>query len=314
MRTWLCVAALLILPLLVYWPTVTHEYGFRDDYAHLREVRERPGWLTTLTTAHGRPVYGAALEASLQAADRVTDLTTLRAISALLIGLVGVLLWWQLRRSGWTDLQAATIGAAVTLLPGAQVVVGWAIAWPVALGLVAALAGFALVEHGFAKTGIARAALVAAGGVLYVIAGTTYQTSALFAVVPLVAVLLLREGTTTRRDALWVTAHIGVLFVALVAGFLVATALMTPGAVPEATRTTPRARHLAEVPLVPAQPAAELDRAVRAARPLRDAALVLVRRRGRRGDHGHGLPLRNQDLAATFALVGRGAVATVRRA
>lgn len=237
MRTWLCVAALLILPLLVYWPTVTHEYGFRDDYAHLREVRERPGWLTTLTTAHGRPVYGAALEVSLQAADQVTDLTTLRAISALLIGFVGVLIWWQLRRSGWSETHAATIGAAVTLLPGAQVVVGWANTWPVAFGLVAALMGFALVERGFAKTGLARVALVAAGGALYLIAGITYQTSALFAVVPLVAVLLLREGTTTRRDALWVAAHIGVLFVALVVGFLAASALITPGAVPEATRT-----------------------------------------------------------------------------
>jgi hypothetical protein len=237
MRHWLCAAALLILPLLVYWPTVTHEYGFRDDYAHLREVRERPGWLTTLTTAHGRPVYGAALEASLQAVDRVTELTTLRMISAVLIGVVGVLLWWQLRRSGWTETQAATIGAAVTLLPGAQVVVGWAIAWPVALGLIAALAGFALVERGFAKTGLARAALVAAGSVLYAIACTTYQTSALFAVMPIVAVLLLREGTTTRRDVWWLTAHIGVLFVAMVAGFLAASALVTPGAVPEATRT-----------------------------------------------------------------------------
>ena len=238
MRTWLCVAALLILPLLVYWPTVTHEYGFRDDYAHLREVRERPGWLMTLTTAHGRPVYGAALVASLQGVDRVEELTTLRLIAALLIGVVGVLLWWQLRRSGWTDTQAAALGAAVTLLPGAQVVVGWAIAWPVALGLVAALAGFGLVEHGFSKAGPSRAALVAAGGMLYVIAGATYQTSAMFALVPLVAVLLLREGTTTRRDALWVAAHIGVLFVALVAGFLAAGALIPENAVPEATRTT----------------------------------------------------------------------------
>jgi hypothetical protein len=238
MRNWLCAAALLTLPLLVYWPTVTHEYGFRDDYAHLREVRERPGWLTTLTTAHGRPVYGAALEASLQTVDRVSELSTLRMTSALLVGVVGVLFWWLLRRSGWSDVQAAAMGAAVTLLPGAQVVVGWAIAWPVALGLVAALGGFALVERGFAGAGRARAALVAAGGVLYVIAGTTYQTSALFVVAPLVAALLLREGTTTRRDALWVTAHIGMLFVAMVAGFLLASALVTPGAVPEATRTT----------------------------------------------------------------------------
>ena len=237
MRTWLCAAALLILPLLVYWSTIEHEYGFRDDYAHLREVRERPGWLTTLTTAHGRPVYGAVLEASLHDVVNVADLTVLRTISALLMGVVGLLMWWQLRHVGWTEAQAATIGAAVALLPGAQVVVGWAIAWPVALGLIAALAGFALVEGGFARAGLARAALIAAGGALYMIAGLTYQTSALFAVVPLAAVLLMREGTTTRRDAQWVVAHIGVLFVSLVAGYLFATAIAVEGAVPEATRT-----------------------------------------------------------------------------
>jgi hypothetical protein len=238
MRAWLCAAAFLMLSFVTYWPTITHEYGFRDDYANLREVRERPGWLTTLTSAHGRPVYGAALEASLKAVSRVTELTALRMGSALLIGVVGVLLWWQLRRSGWSEAQAATIGAAVTLLPGAQVVVGWAITWPVALGLVAALAGFALVERGLARAGSARVTLAAAGGALYVIAGLTYQTSALFAVVPLAAVLLLREGTTTRSDAWWVVAHIGVLFVSLVAGFLAVAAIMPDDAVPEATRTT----------------------------------------------------------------------------
>ncbi len=237
MRAWLCAAALLILPLLVYWPTIEHEYGFRDDYAHLREVRERPGWLTTLTTAHGRPVYGAVLEASLQHVVRVADLSLLRTIAASLIGVVGVLMWWLLRRAGWGDGYAATIGAAVTLLPGAQVVVGWAIAWPVALGLIAALVGFALVEGGFARTGLARAGLVAAGAGLYVIAGITYQTSALFTVVPLAAYLLLRQVTTTRQDAVWLVGHIGVLFVSLVGGFLFSEVLAAGSPVAEATRT-----------------------------------------------------------------------------
>jgi hypothetical protein len=237
-RTWLTVAALLILPLVVYWSTATHEYGFRDDYAHLREVRERPGWLTTLTTAHGRPVYGAALEASLRNVDRVEELAALRLTSALLIGVAGLLLWSQLRRSGWTEMQAAAMGAAVTLLPGMQVVAGWAIAWPIALGLIAALAGFALVECGFGATGFRRAWSVAAGGALYVLAGVTYQTSALFVVVPLAAVLLLRQRATIRDDAWWVVAHIGLLFVCLVVGFVASRALMVEGAVPEATRTT----------------------------------------------------------------------------
>ncbi len=144
MRAWLIAAVLLILPLVVYWPTVSYEYGFRDDYAHLREVRERPGWLMQLTTSNGRPVYGLVLEASLRDVYQVTELEALRLASTLLIGAVGLLLWWHLRRSGWSEEQAAALGIAATLLPGAQIVVGWAIAWPIALGLVAAVAGFVL--------------------------------------------------------------------------------------------------------------------------------------------------------------------------
>ena len=86
MRKWLGIAALLILPLVVYWPTITHEYGFRDDYSLLREVRERPGWLMTLTSSSGRPVYGAVLEASLYPIHQVRELAKLRALAALLAG------------------------------------------------------------------------------------------------------------------------------------------------------------------------------------------------------------------------------------
>src|SRR5436190_10242415 len=144
MRTWLVAAALLILSIVVYWPTVTHEYGFRDDYSNIREVRERPGWLMMLTSSSGRPVYGALLEGSLSEIYQISELAKLRALSAVLAGVVGALLWWQLRRSGWSDIEAAAMAAAVMLLPGIQVVVGWAIAWPISLALVAALAGYQL--------------------------------------------------------------------------------------------------------------------------------------------------------------------------
>src|SRR5262245_39411834 len=236
MRNWLYAAALLILPLIVYWPTVTHEYGFRDDYSNLREVRERPGWLMQLTSSNGRPVYGALLEASLSEVYQVDQLTTLRALSALLVGVVGVLLWWQLKRSGWSDLQAATMGAAVTLLPGTQVVVGWAIAWPISFALITAVVAFMLVERGMHVGGRARAAYVAAGAALYFIAGLTYQTSALFAVAPLAAALLLRDATTPRNDARWIIIHIGTLFASLFVGFLAMNVVFTEGVVPEAAR------------------------------------------------------------------------------
>jgi hypothetical protein len=236
MRNWLYAAALLILPLVVYWPTVTHEYGFRDDYSTLREVRERPGWLMELTSSNGRPVYGALLEASLSQVHQVDELVTLRALSALLVGVVGVLLWWQLKRSGWSDLQAAAVGAAVTLLPGTQVVVGWAIAWPIAFALITAVAAFMLVERGMQIAGRMRAAYVAAGAGLYCIAGLTYQTSALFAVAPLAAALLLRETTPPRNDARWIIIHIGTLFASLFVGLLAMNVVFTEGVVPEAAR------------------------------------------------------------------------------
>jgi hypothetical protein len=236
MRAWLTALALAILPLVVYWPTISHEYGFRDDYAHLREVRERPGWLMQLTTSNGRPVYGFALETSLRGVYEVEQLERLRIASTLLMGLVGALLWWQLRRSGWREEEAAALAAAVTLLPGTQVVVSWAIAWPIALALVAALAGFALVARGLEHRGLKCGALVAAGGALYFAAGLTYQTSAMFAVVPFAAALLLRDGTSTRSDFRWTLTHVGTLFVALFAGWLLMNVMFTEGVVPEAAR------------------------------------------------------------------------------
>lgn len=236
MRKWLCVAAFLILPLVVYWPTITHEYGFRDDYSNLREVRERPGWLMQLTTSSGRPVYGALLEASLSEIDQVDELAKLRALSALLAGVIGVLLWRSLRRSGWSDMQAAAMGAAVILLPGMQVVVGWAIAWPISAALVAALAGFMLIERGLHDTALMGSLSVAAGAGLYFIAGLCYQTSALFAIVPIAAALLLRPETTARNDARWIIVHIGALFAALFAGFLIMNVIFTEGMVQEMAR------------------------------------------------------------------------------
>jgi hypothetical protein len=236
MRGWLVGAALLFLPLLVYWSTVSYEYGFRDDYAHLREVRERPGWLTQLTSANGRPIYGAALEASLRDVYDVRELTSLRLAGALLIGVVGVLLWWQLRRSGWSESQAAALGAAAMLLPGSQVIVGWAIAWPIALGVVAAIAGFAFLDRGLARTGAGCLAYVVAGCALYVVAGLTYQTSALFAVMPLAAALLMRDVKLAGSDARWVVAHLAALFGCLVVGALINELTFTASVVGEAAR------------------------------------------------------------------------------
>ena len=236
MRKWLVAAALLLVPLIVYWSTASYEYGFRDDYAHLREVRERPGWLTELTSSNGRPIYGVVLEASLQGVYQVQELEVLRFASTALLAVVGLLLWWHLRRTGWSEAEAAALGLAATLLPGAQVVVGWAIAWPIALSLVAAVAGFSLIDRALEQKGLTSAFGLAAGCTFYLAAGLTYQTSVLFAVMPLAAGLLLRSASTRRADTTWTFVHLAAMFGSLLAGFVVMLLVFTEGVVPEAAR------------------------------------------------------------------------------
>jgi hypothetical protein len=181
-------------------------------------------------------VYGLVLEASLRDVYQVDELSALRLASTLLIGGVGLLLWWHLRRSGWSEEQAAALGIAATLLPGAQVVVGWAIAWPIALGLVAAVAGFALVDRALERRGFVSALGLAAGSLLYLVAGLTYQTSVLFAVMPLVGVLLLRDAEKGDSDTRWTFVHLTAMFGGLFAGFLLMNLVYTEGVVQEAAR------------------------------------------------------------------------------
>ena len=236
MRALIIATVLALLPAVVYWQTATHEYGFRDDYAHLRESHDEPGKLFRLTTSNGRPFYGLALEASVRGIDDVPDLKWLRLTSVALLSAVGLVLWSFLRRFGWGEREAAAVGAGVTLLPGAQVVVGWAIAWPIALGLLAALLGFWVVEEHLRKRGVRRAAGVLAGAALYFVAGLTYQTSALFAVVPLSALLLVRTDERRFGHARWIVTHVGLLFASLVAGLVLMDVVFSEGVVPQATR------------------------------------------------------------------------------
>ena len=132
--------------------------------------------------------------------------------------------------------EAVAIGLAVALLPAAQVIASWAIAWPITLAALLGVTGFALVEARLAQRGWQRAAAVAAGATLYFLAGLIYQSNALLAVVPLAAVLLTRSGSSVAAHARWVAVHLTILFVSLVAGFLLVEIALSQGVLPPTTR------------------------------------------------------------------------------
>src|SRR5450432_4807529 len=162
-RTRICFYILLFTPLLVYWQTTFSDYGFRDDYSHLREAREEPGKLVQFTASHGRPLYGALLETSFANLDEISHLKWIRLVSVLLMTGLAMALWRQFYQSGWTEIEAAVIGLSIALLPAAQVITSWAMCWPHALALLLSLAGFAATEAELERGGLKRAIAVLGG-------------------------------------------------------------------------------------------------------------------------------------------------------
>ncbi len=235
-RTRICLYILLLTPLAVYWQTIFHDYGLRDDYSHLREAREEPGKLVKFTASHGRPLYGALLETTFGVTDGVTQLPWLRLATVSLLTLLGLALWRQLYRSGWTEIEAAAIGLGVTLLPAAQITASWAIAWPYALALILAVAGFSAIETELERGGLKRFVALLGGCMIYALAGLIYQSDALFAVVPIAAVLLVRTGREPMSDVKWLGHHLGALIVGLGVSYLLVQALFSNGVFLESAR------------------------------------------------------------------------------
>lgn len=228
-RTRICFYVLLLAPLLVYFQSIFHEYGFRDDYSHLREAREEPGKLVRFTASHGRPLYGALLETSFAKIGDVDNLPWLRLTTVVLLTVLGLALWRQLYQSGWTEIQAAAIGLGVVLLPAAQLVASWAVCWPHVLALLLSVAGFSAIETELERGGMKRVVALFGGCMIYLLAGLLYQSNAVFAVVPIAAVLLVRAGREPLTDLRWAAAHLGALFAGLVGSYLVVQLLFNNG-------------------------------------------------------------------------------------
>ena len=235
-RTRICLYVLLLTPLLVYWQAIFADYGFRDDYSHLRESREEPGKLVKFTASEGRPLKGALLETSFSLAGEVSNLLWLRLASVLMLTILGYSLWRQLYQSGWTEVEAAVIGLGVTLLPAAQVTAAWAVSWPHVLTLLLALAGFSATETELERGGLKRLVALLGGCLIYALAGLVYQPDALFAVVVIGAVMIVRTGREPMGDVKWSLLHLGTLLTGLAIGYFMVQMLFSNGLFHESPR------------------------------------------------------------------------------
>jgi hypothetical protein len=235
-RTRICLYILLLTPLVVYWPTIFHEYGLRGDYSRMREASEEPGKLVKFTASLGRPLYGALLEASFTVVTEVERLTWLRLATVALLTLLGLAMWRQLYQSGWSEVEAAVIGLGLVLLPSAQVVAGWAVCWPQVLALLLAVAGFSSIETELERGGLKRLVAFLGGALIYTLAGLIYQSNAFFAVVPIAAVLLVRTGREPLTGLRWSLTHLATLATGVAISFLLVRMMFANGVFHESAR------------------------------------------------------------------------------
>jgi len=209
------------LPLAVYWQTVFEDYGFRDDYSHLRESREEPGKIVKFAASQGRPLYGACLETTFNVTDEVGHLPMLR---------IPPCCCWRcwpspsgasFTQSGWTEVEAAAIGLGVALLPPRR--------WPpVGLSPGPMCSRFCCrwrVSRRSSRAGARRAETLRgpSGRVFHLRAGhPDLPVQRPLRRRAIVAVLLVRSGREPMGDGKWLAYHLS----ALIAGLAISYFLM----------------------------------------------------------------------------------------
>ena len=209
---------LLMLPPATYWNATFHDFGLRDDYANLREAHEEPGKMVQFTASHARPIYGWLLQQSFGSINTIAELAWLRLVGAMGLGLVAAALFGVLLRVGWHRLAAGFAAAMVVLAPAAQIVAGWATAWPYPVAALLTLGGFALATaEGQRHQWLRRTG----AGFLVAASALIYQPNSLLYLVGIAAALPMLRGRDLTHNLRWVGGHLAIVATGLIAAFLI---------------------------------------------------------------------------------------------
>lgn len=229
----LLIIILFLLPLAAYWNTTFHSFGFRDDYSNLHEARDEPGKIIQFTASHARPLYGALLQLSFENIDSVTDLSSLRFIGAIGLGIISGILFGALLRLGWHTAQAAFVAAMISLTPSAQVIISWATAWPYTAAAILSISGFMLANFSSEKWRL----LSRAGAILLIAIGALiYQPSSLLYFTGVAASAPLRRARSLGPNLYWLGAHLCIVFAGLSIAFLTMKICYATGVFEASTR------------------------------------------------------------------------------
>ena len=207
-------AAIVIATVAAYLSALVVPYAFMDDYWNLAAVHGLGGidpW--KFSTQGGRPIGGFLLVAGFRAIPDIDALRILRLVSACGTALLGLLLYYALRRGRVNRWLSAGISVSIITLPPFEVYVGWStLFWA---PYAAILAGVSWLRM---DAGVRRRVEAC---VLLLVALLIYQPAAMFFwVFAAIDVLRPTEGLAYAKRKL--ATGLGVAVVALAVGYLVA--------------------------------------------------------------------------------------------
>lgn len=221
---------LVALPVVTFWPTVFHRYGFRDDYSIIQEANEEPGKVFVFCTSFARPVYGTLLEISAEWVSSVDELKWMRLCGTLIVGLVSAFAFLAFRKVGWAIGRAALLAAIMGLLPATQIISGWAICWPHALGALLGILAFLVADRAMeAEKSWQRVTGGTTAVMTFSLGALCYQSNSLFYLVPLAAGFVLPQEEETRRRVWRMAWHFFVVCLGLALAYATMCAIFEEG-------------------------------------------------------------------------------------
>ena len=186
---------------LCYWPVLTNEYGYNDDYHFLLEINNhsyRP--LNNETIPQGRPLEGMLAWLAYSMAGTIPNLMWLRLLS--LLGIV--CFCWTLyrlhRRVGGSRWFSVTTSLLAGLLPGVAVFIAWTARFYAGFCAAGAVLAGELIWSSFDASGGARRAvrLLLAVSILVAVC-LVYQAVMPFCLYAVLVLFMEREQLHSRN-------------------------------------------------------------------------------------------------------------------
>jgi hypothetical protein len=214
---------ILSLIAITYWPTMTVNYAFADDYYCLWNRLYQQNWIYAIVSEgalQARPLNGILVAIIMTGCKSLSDYVSFHAFTILEVAILAYLTFRLLIQSGWTKTQGFFLALSLCSLPPFQVVLCWAVTTFFVLSSILSLLAVEFVvssEPTFSKQSAKKTILAFT---LLLLAIIIYQPWAMFYWVG-VAICLTNYSLTDKQRYSYLAKFAAIFFATALVDFLI---------------------------------------------------------------------------------------------